>query len=152
MNIYKLVLGDRSGDGHGSTITLTMAFSHSMEEMQEAYKKSCELTGLQFHKRPDFTGHEPNPWSPEAENEYRLRKLFVEFGDRDVSAFAKDTLATHGLDLSIFPNIGRDSFVPIFLAFIKLSLPELEWETIEEIPTFEAVAGSMENLAYGMFE
>ena len=44
-----LVLGDWSDDGHGKTEKICLEFNKTVEEIQQAYKDSCKLTGINFH-------------------------------------------------------------------------------------------------------
>ena len=56
MNKMYLVLGDWSGDGHGISEKVLIESNVSAQEIQEAYKASCKLTGVSFNHNNDYTG------------------------------------------------------------------------------------------------
>ena len=47
MRKVKLVIGDWSGDGHGQSEEFVFETNKTVEEIGQAYKDSCKLTGLQ---------------------------------------------------------------------------------------------------------
>lgn len=47
-NIVTLVMGDPSNDGHGQVGRFTYKSNYTSKQIQEAYKKSCELLGFDF--------------------------------------------------------------------------------------------------------
>ena len=46
--IYKIVLGDESGDGHSQTSIYTVEVSHTKQQILDAYAKSASKTGVEF--------------------------------------------------------------------------------------------------------
>jgi len=71
MNKMYLVLGDWSDDGHGKYEKVLVEVNKTIEEVQNAYKNSCKLTGISFNgSNEDFTGI----------NRCWVRNLNVSFG------------------------------------------------------------------------
>jgi hypothetical protein len=116
MNKYKLTIGDWSGDGHEKTEIIFLETNRSSKEIDELYKKSASLTGIEFKKL--FKDYE----------EYSLNKDVIE-------AFQK-----HGINISNCLEeyeieefeespeefgFSVDSAVKLFIEYLKLSDSEL---------------------------
>jgi hypothetical protein len=118
---FNLEIGDTSGDGHREMKTIFIECNHSMAELDDAYNKSVDLTGIDLIE-DCCRDHEDNAL------------------DKDTA----DILITH-LDLvSIIgtcdkkynkpynlENLWVDSWRDLVMRFIKLSLPDLEYNIIE---------------------
>ncbi len=55
MNKMYLVLGDPSQDGHSQYDKVLFEVNKTLEEVQQAYKDSCKLTGISFNHSYDYT-------------------------------------------------------------------------------------------------
>ena len=51
-----IMIGDWSRDGHNQFDKVLIESNHKVFDMQQAYKASCRLTGIQFHDSPDYAG------------------------------------------------------------------------------------------------
>jgi hypothetical protein len=162
----KLVIGDWSSDGHGHHEDVILESNKSVEEIQEAYKKSCKLTGLSFNHNQDFTGLNLNYDHPE----YSDRKIAVEYEDCHISELATKILKEHGIDVwegfddNVYdkeeddcPIDGVDHFVELWTKFVKLSLPDLELTVPKKGDKIPVINGYWDDnlnvqFGYGLFE
>ena len=136
----KLTIGDWSDDGHGKSKEIIYESNKSIEEIQQAYKDSCKLTGLQFNTNQDYTELGLRWDHPE----YDARHIATDYEDNVISKLAEATLLKHGIDVwdgfdmkhfnketDLVHIDGPQHFCDLLIKFIKLSLPDLE---LEEIP------------------
>lgn len=137
MNKMKLELGDMSNDGHGKTATILLQSNVDVSTIRKAYKDSCYLTDVQFNSNDRFTKTKYK-WQEDEKYE-----AVVQYEDSYLSSFIVDKLSKFGLteDLLSSFNIEKDvkhhryfmykyNFVPLWIWFVKLSLPE---DTIIEV-------------------
>lgn len=108
----KLIIGDDSGDGHGHNRTLYYNINKSLEEIDLAYKQSCKLVG--FDLDDCCSNYLENKISS-----VRLSKLY-ELG----ITYLKDVDNTY--------CFSWDEFTDLIFDFIKISLPDLEYEECDE--------------------
>ena len=54
--IYKLILGDWSGDGHGCSKDVFFDCNYDIHVIRQAYKDSCQKLGITFNYISDYTG------------------------------------------------------------------------------------------------
>lgn len=133
-----LVLGDQEGEGHMVTDQIILQSNASVMVVQKAYKDSCRLTGVAFHKGTDFTG---KGVSTQQESPYLVA---CNDGDDLLSKAAYDILVTHGLTIHMLMDWDEDSregerfledmesgyalytqsFVHLWVWFTSLSLPK----------------------------
>ena len=132
---FTISIGDWSSDGHGISETLPFECNYAVEDLINAYKKSCKKTGLQFNHNEDYTGHKPKNWS--ANSDYENRLICTEYEDGVLHAFARNILKEHGIDPFIDEENDDENecmfddgteFAELILEFIKISLPDLKWE------------------------
>lgn len=149
-NRFKIELGDPSNDGHGKCETFVVKSNKTIEEIENAYKRSCELTGLVFTENTDvIVNGEKMKWQ---HPEYNDRKLCVEYESFDISKLAWEILEKHGLDRKTYliqeeEDLEDEGLLSLFLDFIKLTLPDLEYEIEEdELETLGLTIG------YGRFD
>ena len=151
----KISIGDWSEDGHNQYEQFVFESNKPVEEIQQAYKDSCKLTGLQFNHNEDYTGLNLNWQHPE----YDDRQICTEYEDGEVSQFAKDILSTHGLDVP--EDFYEEEFLQLLIDFIKLSLPDLELveasfkrSELKEIPALNGWWNDNLNVqfGYGLYE
>lgn len=169
MNRVKLTIGDWSQDGHNQYEEFVYNSNKTIEEIRQAYKDSCKLTGISFNHNEDYTGLNL-PWDhPETKD----RKIAVEYESNTISKLAEKELLKHGLDIhkviergktkeniGILP-INEEEFIKILIAFIRLSLPDLTLEEasfkkseLKEIPAINGWWNKELNVqfGYGLFD
>lgn len=127
----KLTIGDWSKDGHNQSEMFYYESNKTVEEIQQAYKDSCKLTGLSFNHNEDYTELGLKWGHPE----YDLRKICTEYGDASINKFSADILLKYGIDVKEYKDeedndedsyyVSLDKFPELVIAFIKLSLPDL---------------------------
>lgn len=142
---YKLrmEIGDPSKDGHNQSETIYFNSNKSTQELKDAYKKSCELTGLVFTENtPIIVDGFKLDWQ---HPEYTDRKLFVEYEQYEVSELAKSILESYGIE--VFDEYDSDCVIGLFHNFLRLSLPDFEVEFVkDETELLDLTIG------YGFFE
>jgi len=142
-NIFRIPVGDPSDDGHGKCDYTTIECNKTKEEVKEAYEKSCLLTGLTFTSNSDIIvdGHKIS-WE---DDEYDDRNICVEYQSSEVSELANTILEAHGI--LRFHDLYVDELVILFMSFVKLSLPDLEYNVINNpVDTLNITIG------YGLFD
>lgn len=159
----KIPVGDWSGDGHGRSKDIIIGSNTPVEVLQQGYKDSCKLTGLQFNENEDYTGLGLKWDHPE----FGDRRIAVEYQSSTVSKLAEKVLLEHGIDVwegfdmnEFTPDDmvyidGPTHFVQILLRFIKLSVPEFEYTIMEKdtIPTLNGYWNDMNvQFGYGLFD
>ena len=144
MNKFKIEIGDPSKDGHNQSEDRVITSNKTREQVREAYNKSCELTGLVFTSNKDIiVNNEKLNWQDE---DYSKRQICTEYESYEMSKLAEDILQTYGIKNT---QIDGDvySLVDIFLEFIKLSLPDFEYNIVQDIiPSLGLTIG------YGLFD
>ena len=141
MKKIKLVIGDWSKDGHSQSEEVFINCNKTKEELNAYYRKSCLLAKVQFTENENLTGLELD-WQV-----FNKHKILVEYGRNTITDFQKDLLIQAGIKEEDLIADEASSLVNLFLKFIKLTLPDLEWEiTTSDIPTWNTGIG------YGLFE
>lgn len=123
----KITIGDWSKDGHEQYEEFVFESNKTVEQVRQAYKDSCKLTGLQFNHGENYTGLKEH-------DSYRTKlKICTEYQDSEISVEALQILNKH--NISVFEHIFEDEdteyfldadvFLKLLLDFIKLSLPDL---------------------------
>lgn len=138
----KIPIGDWSNDGHGRYKVFEIESNYPVHDLQEAYKESCRIVGIQFnHHYEDYMGIEIDSYRS---NE---RLICTEYEDSRLSEFAYDTLIDHGINVDSILGydieegkeiyLDSDDFTNILLAFIGLSMPnDWEWSFIDDSNTY----------------
>jgi len=116
---FKIIIGDWSGDGHGKSDYFVFRSNYDVKDIQQAYKDSCKLTGVQFNDNENnYTGKDL----------YRQedRMICVEYEEYHISEFAVDVLKKYNIDTKKFDEYVKvDDFADLIMDFIKLSLPNM---------------------------
>lgn len=143
-NEMMFTIGDWSDDGHGKTSEFVFRTNVTIEEVRQAYLASCSLTKISFGPKKPGDGIE--------------HTICSEYEDGYISFNALKVLISHGLSCLSeedyqndipFPDecfftdsydkngqyVDVDSFSKLLMWFIKLSLPELEYEVSKTIPS-----------------
>jgi hypothetical protein len=140
---FKIEIGDPYDDGHGKYEDFIINSNKSKKEIEIAYKKVCELTGLVFTENTDIiVNGERIDWQ---HPEYNDRKICVEYESYEPSKLAWDILRKYGI---IESKAGYDhqGFLYLFMDFIKIELTDLEYK-IES----ENIESLNLNIGYGRF-
>jgi hypothetical protein len=125
---FKVVIGDWSSDGHGKCDELVFKGNHPVEELRQAYKDSCRLTGVQFNHNQNYTGIEID--QKDFKKKWAERKKYVctNYGDDKINAYAYEKLKEFDLNVGKFgERLDIKEFTEIILNFIKLSIPDFKW-------------------------
>ena len=126
----KLVLGDWSDDGHGRSDIILYECNHPVEKVQQAYKDSCKLTGVQFNINENYTGVKRD--YPE-ECKYQI---CTEYDSSEIPETAYNMLVEACIDMDSMGIIKDDlddtQFKELWWEFVKLSLPDLTYKEITD--------------------
>lgn len=128
--MYKFIIetGDPSGDGHSQGDRVLVKSNKTMSSVMSAYKESAEMTGLVFQENETVSiGGKKLDWK---HPEYKQRRVCVDYQDSSPSELAYKILIEHGIEE--FEVYGSESLVSLFMEFVKLSLPDLEYEIIQD--------------------
>ena len=151
MNRFKIVLGDWSDDGHGKYEHYIIQANKPVNEVQEAYKKSCQLTGVSFNDSGnDYTGR--NYTHEEQEKFHVCTNYEQNVISKEVVEVFRSWNCPFELQDGYVEDI--DEFVQLLLWFISLSLPDLKTEFIDDvIPVFNGYWDENLNvqIGYGLF-
>lgn len=156
---FKVVIGDWSDDGHGKSDKFVFKGNYPVETLRQAYKDSCKLTGVQFNHNQDYTGIEIDKNLPYQMRwgEEDKRRVCTEYGNNFIDMFAYNILKEFGLDVEgCDEEIDIERFVEILLSFIKLSLPDFQYEEapykrseLKEIPPLNGYWNKDLNVQFG---
>ena len=101
--------------------------NRSVSQLEDLYKKSCALTGLQFTTNGDVSGKDRD-WQ-----EMSKWKVLQEYEENEISEFQKEQFEKWGIQI---PDVNfedkSEEFTNLFLNFLKLSDKELDWDILEE--------------------
>ncbi len=151
MNRMYLVLGDWSDDGHGKSEKLLIESNKTVEEIQNAYKDSCKLTGISFNgDNEDYT--QTNRFWVESSN-YRIA---VEYEEPKLTSEVLEVLEKFKCPKGIIENYNEEpyyrSYIDLWDWFVKLSLPDLEFNIVKEddgIPCINGYWNKNLNVSFG---
>lgn len=163
-----LVLGDWSKDGHNQSEKVLVETNQPVENIQQAYKDSCRLTGISFNINEDYTGivtkREDYPNYDQYRAAVERRRVACEYQDSSLNAYAFQQLEKHGLTRKMLGewnnstyddnetefSLSSESFTRLWMWFVKLSLPELEY-TIpkDDIPVINGYWNKNLNAGFG---
>jgi len=149
-----LNVGDWSQDGHNQYKQVLVSVNKTIEEIRQAYKDSCKLTGISFNHNEDYTGLKLGYGSP--------YQIATEYEDGTISAEALETLSKFGMNFETevdedeYYIAGVDEFTHIWFQFVMLSLPDLEW-SCDAKPSYPSINGFWNNdlncqFGYGLFD
>lgn len=137
---FKIDIGDPHDDGHGKHDEYIVETNKTNSEILTAYKASVELTGLAFDDTPIVVNGVTINWQ---HPEYDDRKICVEYESYSPSKFAWSVLKEHGIEET---DVYGQDFVKLFLAFVKLSLPDLEYQIVPDTLPYLNI-----NIGYGLY-
>jgi len=150
MNKMYLVLGDWSEDGHGKSNKILIQVNKTVEEVQNAYKDSCKLTGISFNGNEDYT--QINRLWVESSN-YRIA---VDYEEYKLTNEVKEVLKKFKCPKEIYENYNEEAYdityVALWFWFVSLSLPGLEYDINEDddgIPCINGYWSKNLNVSFG---
>lgn len=122
-NTVKLVLGDWSHDGHGMSEVKSINCTHTLKELEKAYKLGTSKIGFDFSK---YVAIDYRANILDANLVKRLRdhglKMEFEFGEKELFGQEKE----FG-----FVFLGKDDFCRIYLFICQLGNPKIEYIEVE---------------------
>jgi hypothetical protein len=156
----RLVLGDDSGDGHGRQETITLSSCHPVEDVREAYKAACKLTGVTFHDERDQQGTNFTGLKRDWQESFKYA-IATEYEEPYIHPEALEILNKFGF-AEAFPNLvntkpksGKldlrdiDEFVAVWIWFTNLGNPNL---VLTQIPDTNPVINDKYWVGYALFE
>jgi len=137
----KLNLGDWSQDGHNLTKVVILEVNKTVKEIQDAYRKSCKDSGVELHELC-------SEYNDDVIDRETIEKL-NNFGI-DTLSWVHDSYEVDNDDDVYFNILG---FRDLILDFIKVSLPDLTYEIVEDdIPNINGFWGDLNvSFGYGLF-
>lgn len=134
-----LNLGDWSGDGHDKSDQVLLESNFPVEVVQQAYKDSCKLTGIQFNNNTDYTGVKRD-WEKQLD-----MQILTEYECSIITDEQFKCLYEHGLRVEMLAEwngeklidyikmnregkgyyVSTESFVPLWIWFVTLSNKDL---------------------------
>lgn len=142
-----LVLGDWSDDGHGKTDKILVETTHPVEEVRQAYKDSCKLTGVTFCG--DYT---------EVKRDWKdARKYCIanDYEDSTISEVSLSIFEEHGCPLvdDIKNNdrhLNEGLYIPLWMWFISLSLTDFTYTCVtDDVPVINGYWHEELNAGFG---
>lgn len=133
VNKFKIIVGDEYGDGHNIREVIIIKSNYSHDVIYENYKKAKELTKIKFdYDEKSDTDLLIGVWY---DKEIITQKTSLILSKYNVEHYDSD----YYMD-------DYEEFIELFFNFIKIVLPDLKWEIIEDdIPRFPISIG------YGLF-
>lgn len=155
-NLYALTIGDWSCDGHSLYRQYAIKTNETLENIREAYFKSCQESRIKFHdteegdiKGADYviicTDYMDGELSMEAVVRFRSFGIYL---DNELYEVTERDGSTEFIDV--------EGFAHLIMNFIKKSLPTMEYEfanmtmpQLEKLETFNGFWSSGFNLGFG---
>lgn len=119
---FKVVIGDWSGDGHSQSDEIAFIGNKPVSELREGYKNSCRKLGVAFN-HPHYKNDD---WTPDSA---RLQ-ICTSYEESRPKPEALEILKANGLEFFDEDLVDDDilEFAQLILKFIKISIPDFEWE------------------------
>ena len=147
MNKMYLVIGDWSGDGHDKYQKILVEVNKTVEEVQNAYKKSCKLTGISFNGNEDYTERYRN-WE-----EADYYQIAVNYEEYKLSEGVLSVLKEFKCPQTIIDNYNDDAvdgYLGLWLWFVNLSLKDLQYNKLNDsIPNINGFWDKNLNVSFG---
>lgn len=142
----KLTLGDWSEDGHSQFRKIYFESNKTIKQIRAAYINSVRLTEIYFHAIDD--SDYASLKGRYTDTELAKREIAVDYEIDYVSQLSYDIFTKHGIDVEKYVKKvevyvyefnedfaykiqGESSFVNLFIDFLKLSLPDLSLERVD---------------------
>jgi len=144
----KLNIGDWSDDGHGKCESYIYEVNYPVDVVQQAYKDSCKLAGVQFNHSEDYTGGKcigHRPWN----------QIATEYDANEIDEKVYEVLQSFGIQVDRYvTDLYIENFNGLWWEFVKLSKPDLEYKDIcADIPNINGYwnGGLNVQFGYGLF-
>lgn len=128
----RIAIGDWSEDGHGMCKNYFFISNYETKLLQQAYKESCQLLGVQFHDGENYTGIK------EVEEFGSDRLVCTEYEDNQLSQTVVKLFKQHHCPLQQLVQNGNPynekEFAELILWFISLSMPTDFQYHFEQLP------------------
>lgn len=136
-HLIEIPIGDASGDGHDHCERFIIESTHDLNALNDAYERSCKLTGLQFDTNGNYTGVDED-WP-----EFDKRKLCNDYLDSEISKENRAILESHGIKTIDSYLYEPGTFLLLVMDFVKLSLPHFEFKVVDKptLPSFDRSFG-----------
>lgn len=150
-----LVLGDWSDDGHGKSDKILVESNCTVDGVQQAYKDSCKMTGVQFNHNENYSGLKSYL---EIATDYEENTIPVEAVEifREKFGLTKEIIEGWELDDEYEEgepiHLNSDSIVNAWIWFVRLSHPEIiiqEVDVKDEIPCINGYWNKNLNVQFG---
>ena len=156
MKTYKMYLniGDWSGDGHEKHDRILIESNLPVKDVQQAYKDSCKLTGVQLNHNEDYTG---------AKRDWKVARDFqilTEYESSKITSNQFKILFEHGLRVEMLADWNEedfleyaeesldgyyiysvDAYVKFWIWFTMLSNPKLKLTELSEDDSIPNING-----------
>ena len=120
MEMY-LNVGDWSGDGHSKYDRIKLESNKPVSDVQDAYFKACEITGLSFHDAW-YGAKTPNP-------------VFTDYEESEIFEDNLELLRKHGVPESVLVEdeyYDPWMFADLWIEFVKIADHDLELVQIKD--------------------
>ena len=144
----RLNIGDWSSAGHSIVERIEIEANHTIDEIQKAYLKTCELSKVTLHNCTDKS----------------VTEVAVEYEDSRLSEEAYNKLKSVGCPLTHFETSNGEFdndnnyieeisiMVELFMDMVSLSLSDLEYRIIEPASELNGYDSGMNiTIGYGLF-
>lgn len=118
---FNLEIGDTSGDGHSQMKTIFIECNHSISDLDDAYNRSVDLTGIDLIE-DCCRDYEDNALDKDTADALIKHLDLVSI----IGTCDKKYNKPHNLE-----NLWIDTWIDLVMRFIKLSLPDLEYNIIK---------------------
>lgn len=176
MNLMKLNVGDWSKDGHNISEQVLLLCNKEVFQIQEAYKNSCKLVGLQFNNNEDYTELTRDIQGYDKYKKLQSLILLNEYTNNYLNNYQIDLLSKYKGFSELFNEIvyfedyyyhseeddklyidNSRNFTKLFMWFVGLSLDSLVWEFYEKEDNIPNINGYWDKnlnvtIGYGIFD
>lgn len=148
-NVYKLVIGDWSQDGHQKSEFFYFRCNLPDADIKAAYLKACEQIGVGLHRVRKGETH---------------TAICAKYEEHGIPLVSKAKLSNAGVDFKKvggleehgeWSDISPASIAIIFLEMVRVVRPEFQWEAIkDQTPCINGFWSKDFNIGfgYGVFE
>lgn len=132
---FKIEIGDWSGDGHAQSEIFVIECNYSLEEVEKAYENSVKLVGIDIIEEvaEDYEDNTLTRIQIDKLSKYLNLEYIVGTCDPKYNTYKN------------IKNLNTDSYLNLVIEFIKLSLPFLEYNIINDGLSIFHIGG------YGLF-
>ena len=142
MNKMYLVIGDWSDDGHGKFEKVLVEVNKTVEEVQNAYKDSVNLTKISFNENNSYHGFKDVKY-----------EVCIGYEDNRLIPAVIERFKELKCPTNILENFIEESYVDTFYSlwfwFVSLSLPDLKYNVVNEIPNINGYWNKNLNVGFG---